>query len=233
MKTNKPSGNHKKNNSEDKETHNGEENIEAAPPEEARENEEPPAETGKAEKDPVEVLSEQLNEKEEQIRELCNEILRVKADTENVRKRLRKEKDDFVQFANEKLIKDLIPIKDNLERALSAPNTTVESLKQGVEMILKQFDTFLEKEKVEPIEALGKTFDPSLHEVLHQEETDACEENTVTQEYSKGYYLNGRILRPAKVVVAKPPTNKKAQKPGKKESGDTEEAEESESSTVG
>ena len=76
-------------------------------------------------------------------------------------------------------------------------------------MIQKQFSTFLKNQKVEPIEAIGKDFDPTLHEVLNQQESEEHEENTVIEEYSKGYTLNGRILRPAKVVISKQPAEKK------------------------
>lgn len=162
-------------------------------------------EAGESEKDPTEILNENLKKKEEEIAELKGEFLRYKADTENFKKRLQKEKEDFSQYANERLLKELILINDNLERALSAPNPTVKSLQEGVEMILKQFHSFLEKEKVESVEALGKKFDPNLHEVMCQVESDDHEENTITEEYSKGYRLKGRMLRPSKVVVAKAP----------------------------
>ncbi len=160
------------------------------------------------EKDPIQALTDQLSDKEFEIADLKGEVLRVKADAENYKKRLRKEKEEFSQYANEKILKELIQIKDNLERALAAESPTAESMKEGVEMILKQFAALLEKEKVEAIEAAGKPFDPNLHEALCRVETDEHEENTVTEEYSKGYTLNGRILRPAKVVVAKAPSGK-------------------------
>ena len=170
-------------------------------------------EAAEEEKDPLQALTDELADKEALIADLRGEMLRVKADAENYKKRMRKEKEEFAQFANEKILKELIHIKDNLERAFAAENPTAESLKEGVEMILKQFTTLLEKEKVEPIEATGKPFDPNLHEALCRIETHDHEENTVTEEYSKGYTLNGRILRPAKVVVAKAP-GKNAEAPG-------------------
>jgi len=119
-----------------------------------------------------------------------------------------KDKADAVQFANQRLLKELVQINDNLDRALDASNTSLETFKEGVEMIQKQFATFLKNQKVEPIEALGKPFDPSLHEVMTQQESEEHEENTVIQEYSKGYTLNGRILHSAKVVIAKKPAKK-------------------------
>ena len=163
----------------------------------------------KKELTPMEQLQEQLRLKDEEIANQKDTFLREKAELENFKKRLTKEKDDFVQFANERLLQELIQIEDNLERALEVPNATLESLKEGVEMIQKQFSTFLKNQKVEPIEAIGKAFDPTLHEVLNQQESEEHEENTVIEEYSKGYTLNGRILRPAKVVISKKPAEKK------------------------
>ena len=163
----------------------------------------------KKELSPMEQLQEQVRLKDEEIANQKDTFLREKAELENFKKRLTKEKDDFVQFANERLLQELIQIEDNLERALEVPNATLESLKEGVEMIQKQFSTFLKNQKVEPIEAIGKAFDPTLHEVLNQQESKEHEENTVIEEYSKGYTLNGRILRPAKVVISKKPAEKK------------------------
>lgn len=176
-----------------------------------------------SEKDPIEILNDNLQKKEDEITELKNEFLRYKAETENFKKRLRKEKEDFSQYANERLLKELTLINDNLERALAAPNPTVKSLQEGVEMILKQFHSFLEKENVVSIEALGKKFDPNLHEVMCQVESDEHEENTVTEEYAKGYQLKGRILRPSKVVIAKAPEKNS---PETSDKGDIENSEE-------
>jgi molecular chaperone GrpE len=155
---------------------------------------------------PMEELQEQLKKKDVELVEQKSDFLREKADLENFRKRLVKEKADAVRFANERLLKELVEIDDNMNRALNTPNTSLESLKEGVEMIQKQFAAFLKNQKVEPVEAIGKPFDPSLHEVMTQLESEEHEENTVVQEYSTGYTLNGRILRSAKVVISKKPT---------------------------
>jgi molecular chaperone GrpE len=158
---------------------------------------------------PLEKLQEEVRLKDEELLKQKDTFLREKAELENFKKRLTKEKEDFVQFANERLLKELVQIEDNLERAMEAPNATLESLKEGVDMIQKQFGTFLKNQKVEAIEALEKPFDPNLHEVLNQQESDEHKENTVIQEYSKGYTLNGRILRSAKVVISKKPAKEK------------------------
>ena len=159
--------------------------------------------------DPLEELQQQLEKKDQELAEQKGDFLREKADLENFRKRLVKDKDDAVQFANQRLLKELIQVNDNLDRALDASNTSLETFKEGVEMIQKQFATFLKNQKVEAIEALGKPFDPNLHEVMTQQESADHDENTVIQEYSKGYTLNGRILQSAKVVTAKKPVKKK------------------------
>lgn len=158
---------------------------------------------------PLEKLEEQIRLKDEEILKQKDTFLREKAELENFKKRLTREKEDFAQFANERLLKELIQIEDNLERAMEAPNPTLESLKEGVEMIQKQFSAFLKNQKVETIEALNKPFDPSLHEALSQQESEEHDENTVIRQYSRGYALNGRILRSAKVVIAKKPAEKK------------------------
>ena len=161
---------------------------------------------------PLEQLEEQIRLKDEEILKQKDTFLREKAELDNFKKRLTKEKEDFVQFANERLLKELLQIEDNLERAMAAPNATLESLKEGVEMIQKQFKDFLKNQKVEAIEALGKPFDPNLHEVLNQQESEEHEENTVIEEYSKGFTLNGRILRSTKVVISKKPAEKEEDK---------------------
>ena len=174
--------------------------------------EEPAKEEEAKELSPLEQLEEKVRLKDEEILKQKDTFLREKAELDNFKKRLTKEKEDFAQFANERLLKELLQIEDNLERAMEAPNATLESLKEGVEMIQKQFKDFLKNQKVEVIEAFGKPFDPNLHEVLNQQESEEHEENTVIEEYSKGFTLNGRILRPAKVVISKKPAEKEEDK---------------------
>lgn len=161
----------------------------------------------KTEADITQELNDRLQKKEEALKEARDQVLRVRAETENFKKRLIKEKSDLALFSNEKLIKALLPIYENLERALAAPETDIKSLKDGVQMIFKQFTSFLEKEKIETIAAIGDRFDPSKHEALKQVESDAHEENIVVEEYSKGYLLHGRVLLPARVVITKKPAS--------------------------
>lgn len=187
---------------------------------ESGENESPEekGENGPDREDPLESLKKKLSEKQEELAGEKDKLIRLKAETDNFRKRLSREKDGFAQFANERLLKDVLPIYENLERALSTPNITVESLQEGVEMILKQFSSFLDKEKVKPVESVGQKFDPSIHEAMSQMESDDHEDDTVIQEYSKGYYLNGRILQPARVVICKNSSGGKKKKNKEKDS---------------
>jgi molecular chaperone GrpE len=178
---------------------------------ETEDEETPEEETAEAEEVPVAELVEEeegpseLEQAQQEAKDLRDEMLRMRAETDNLRKRLQKEKQDSVQFANERLIKQLIPIFENLDRALKAPDTNVDSLKEGVRLTSEQALALFKKENVEPIPAVGEPFDPSIHEVLSQMESAEHDENTVIEEYSKGYRMNGRVLLPSRVVTSKKP----------------------------
>ncbi|CAI2718781.1 nucleotide exchange factor GrpE [Nitrospina watsonii] len=189
--------------SEDEKKSAADENVEE---EELAEAQEPDV----VSEDDIETL---LKKKDDEVAEMRNEMLRLRADVENVRRRLNKEKQDAIVFANQRLIKALIPVFDNLDRALKAPDTNVESLKEGVRMTAKQFEAVLDKENVEPIIAVGEKFDPEVHEVLAQIESHEHAENTVVEEYVRGYKMNGRMVLPAKVAIAKKPSGDKPADP--------------------
>ncbi|MCT4621188.1 MAG: nucleotide exchange factor GrpE [Marinisporobacter sp.] len=142
---------------------------------------------------------------QEEKEELNSQYLRMTADFQNYRKRVEKEKSDIYQFANEKLILDLLPIVDNFERAVKSykDEGKDESFTQGVEMILQQFLDVIKKNGVEEIEALEKEFDPNFHHAVMQEESDEYESNTVIDVFQKGYVLNGKTIRPSMVKVVK------------------------------
>ena len=162
-------------------------------------------EEGLTDIDPIEALAKELQETKGELAEQKDKFVRLQAETDNFRKRLSREKEEFSQYANERLFKALIPIFDNFERALEASSNDAKSLKKGLDMILKQFSSFLEKEKVEPIKAVGEKFDPAIHEVLSSEESDDHEEDTIISQFVKGYTINHRVLRPAQVVISKKP----------------------------
>ena len=156
--------------------------------------------------DPVKILEKDLLDAKNELTEQKDKFVRLQAETDNFRKRLSREKEEFSQYANERLFKELLPIFDNFERALGDPSNDIKSLKEGLEMILKQFSSFLEKEKVEPIEAIGEKFDPMIHEVLTSEESSEHEENTIISQFVKGYTINNRVIRPSQVVISKKPS---------------------------
>ncbi|MCF8031494.1 MAG: nucleotide exchange factor GrpE [Desulfarculaceae bacterium] len=141
-----------------------------------------------------------------QVAELNERMLRQAAELDNYKKRTEREKADFFKRANEGLVKDLLPVLDNLERALESAADSPEAggnLAQGVQMIRDELLKVLERHGLEPMEAMGQPFDPELHEAMMQQENPELDENTVMAEAQKGYLFQGRLLRPAMVVVSK------------------------------
>ena len=143
----------------------------------------------------------------EQINELNARVLRLTADYDNYRKRAQREKEDVRQFANQDLLEKLLPVLDNFEMAITAVKEADPSIKDGVQMIYDQLFAVLKDSGMEPIDAMGEAFDPNLHEALSQEETADVNEGTVVQQVQRGYKLNERLVRPARVVVAKAPVD--------------------------
>lgn len=139
-----------------------------------------------------------LAEKEQEIEALQNRLLRLQADFDNFRRRSQREKEELSLYANEKLLLEFLPVLDNLERALQAGEGP--GLLEGVELTARGFREALAKAGVTPIEAVGKPFDPHLHEVMMQVEGES-EEPLVVEEFVKGYKLGERVLRPASVKV--------------------------------
>jgi len=129
------------------------------------------------------------------------------ADLDNYRRRVRKEADEARRFAVLPLAEDLLPALDNLHRALEAANsaTDVTQLVQGVQMVARQFDEVLARHQVVPIEALGRPFDPNLHQALQQLPSADKPPMTVLSEYQRGYQMHDRVIRPSTVVVASAP----------------------------
>jgi molecular chaperone GrpE len=152
----------------------------------------------------TELLRQQLKVKEEEARNNYERFVRQTAEIENFKKRALRDKEDAIRYANETLVKALLPIVDNLERAVShAKAGNGESLVEGVEMTLKGLFDALGKYGVSQISAVGQPFDPQLHEAMAQVETESDAPNTVLEEHQKGYLLKDRLLRPALVTVAK------------------------------
>jgi molecular chaperone GrpE len=150
-------------------------------------------------------LEEQYAQALEEIEELRKENLRVLADSENFKKRLTREKDEYFKFATSAILEEIIPVMDNLDLAL-AHGKQAEACKDlvtGVEMTMNIFLDTMKRHGLEQIAAVDVPFDPSRHEALGQVERDDVEENTVCQMLQKGYMLKDRLLRPAKVMVSR------------------------------
>ena len=148
-----------------------------------------------------------LAEKDEIIKSLQEKILYLQAEFENYKKLKIKEKQDTLKFGNEVLMKELLPVLDNLEMALdhAAKTEDYKGIYDGVKITFNEFLKVLEKAGVTRIEAVGKKFDPNLHEAFYQEEKEDVEPDTVLSEFQKGYLLNNRLMRPTRVVVSKKP----------------------------
>jgi molecular chaperone GrpE len=131
--------------------------------------------------------------------------LRSQADLDNMKKRFQKEKDGLIKFANDSLVKQLLPVADSLEKALahSEESASADAIREGIELTNKELANTLKNIGVEEIEALGKPFDPNLHDAMYEQEDDSVEPGTVLEELQKGYLLNKRLLRPSRVAVSK------------------------------
>ena len=191
-------GHHKKSNKEDNaiEVKIEGKNLEKPAAESARAEE-------KKEPTPLEKLQAPLDEKTRESSEYFDKWLRLRAEMENFKKRMQKEKADHLRFGNEDLLKALLPILDNLNRAIDHGKNGREnsSLLAGVEMIHKELLNILERFGVKPIPAAGEVFDPEKHEAISQEESD-LEANRVVAAVQNGYFYHDRLLRPAKVIVS-------------------------------
>jgi molecular chaperone GrpE len=156
-------------------------------------------------------MRQQLEAKDLEAKTNYDRFLRQVAESENLKKRLTREKEDAIRFANDSLVRDLLPVIDNLERAISHAQGggNGKTLVEGVEMVLKGLTDVLAKHGVVQISALGEPFDPNRHEAIAQVETEKYPPNTVVEEFHKGFMLKDRLLRPALVSVAKAPGNKK------------------------
>lgn len=169
---------------------------------------EPTVEAAPAETPAEPTLADQLAASRAEAQKNWDLYLRERADLENFRKRAQRDKEELGKFANEGILRELVPAVDNLERAIDharQDGAGGETLLKGVELTLAQLQKALEKFGVVAIKSLGEPFDPSRHEAMGQVESADQPANTVVQEYQKGYLLNDRLLRPALVVVAKAP----------------------------
>lgn len=156
----------------------------------------------------AEAQANQIRELEIQARETYERLLRVAADFENYRKRAEREKQEYVRFATERLVRDLLPVLDNLGRAVQHARQLGEGgpLLAGVELVLQELQKVLERYGVRPIQSsVGQPFDPSVHEALQVVEVEDMPPGQVVEEIQTGYTLNGKVIRPALVTVSTAP----------------------------
>jgi len=154
----------------------------------------------------IEKLQKRLTETEGLVNSYKDQLLRLAAEFENFRKRLEIERADFVKFSNEKIIKDLIPVLDDFERAIAkaTQNSDGESFRKGVELIYQKFSKLLQDKGLKPIESVGKEFDVMYHDVLMQVPSPGVTPDTIVEEVERGYTLHGKVIKHAKVIVAAP-----------------------------
>lgn len=152
----------------------------------------------------LELSQEKARETMERLKETHDRYLRAAAELENYRTRAQKERDEVLRYGNEKLLKDLFPVVDGLDRALAAA-TGDDPLAKGVKLVRANLESALAKHGVTSFSAMGQPFDPTKHEALLQVATADAAPGTVVLEHARGFLLNERLARPAMVGVAKPP----------------------------
>ena len=156
------------------------------------------------------ILKKEVEEHKKMSDEYFDRFLRLQAEFDNAKKRMQRDQQEFIKYANEQIIVELLGILDDLERSVEARESNhqdPQAFLKGIEMILSHLYEMLKKHKVRPIEAKGKQFDPHQHEALMQTESNEYKEDTVIAELQKGYVLGDRVIRTAKVQVAKQPVH--------------------------
>ncbi|MDK2877911.1 MAG: molecular chaperone GrpE [Thermoanaerobacteraceae bacterium] len=154
-------------------------------------------------KQKLETLEKTIEDKQKQIDEYKNRWYRAQADFDNFRKRTQKEIQDIHLYAGEQLIKDILPVVDNFERAMDSIEDREGPIYKGIQLIYQQLKNVLEKYDVKEIDAQGKTFDPRFHEAVMQVESQEYENDTVIEVLQKGYLFHTKVIRPSMVKVAK------------------------------
>ena len=174
----------------------------------SREGTEEDGDPAPASVDPITGLRAEFEALNAEKASLFDQLRRRQAEFENYRKRVERERSEIYQRGRDDVLLQLLPVVDNFERAMSSLETSegdAEALRHGVELIHKQFIDALSKFGLKPVEAVGQTFDPHVHEAVTMEATDKHKENTVIEEFQRGYKIGDRLLRPAKVKVASSP----------------------------
>jgi len=154
-------------------------------------------------KQKLEILEKAVQEKQKELDEYKNRWYRAQADFDNFRKRSQKEIQDMHLYAGEQLLKDILPVVDNFERAMDSVQDKENPIYQGIRLIYQQFKNVLERHDVKEIDAQGKAFDPRFHEAVMQIESQEYENDTIIEVLQKGYLYHEKVIRPSMVKVAK------------------------------
>jgi molecular chaperone GrpE len=153
----------------------------------------------------ADVQSERIRLLEEELQDTKDRFLRNLAEMDNMRRRQERERQDLLKYASEKLLQDLLPVLDSFEKASSAGGVDAgNAVIEGIRMVHKQLVTVLENNGLKPVAATGKPFDPNFHQAIQKVEVDDVEQETVKDEFQRGYLLNGRLIRPSMVSVLVP-----------------------------
>jgi molecular chaperone GrpE len=157
------------------------------------------------EKMPESELLQKIEEFREKADKNYDQYVRAQAEIENIIKRNKKEKEEWIKYSTETLIKDLLPVIDNLEKAIRHSNNedSLQALREGVELTLKGLKDTLSRSGLEEIVSLGKPFDPNYHHAISEQEDENTEPGVVITEFQKGYNLHQRLIRPAMVIISK------------------------------
>ena len=169
-------------------TAEGENDTEAQPADEAQEN-------------PADAMQQKIDELTAGLKEKEERALRLQADFENFRRRTSKEKEELSAVIKQEILKDMLPLLDNFERAMAAETKDAEAFQKGVDMIYTQLQEVMKKNGLEPIETEGQKFDPNFHQAVMRVQNDDLEDDDIAQELQKGYMVEGRVIRPSMVQV--------------------------------
>ena len=169
-------------------TAEGENDTEAQPADEAQEN-------------PADAMQQKIDELTAGLKEKEERALRLQADFENFRRRTSKEKEELSAVIKQEILKDMLPLLDNFERAMAAETKDAEAFQRGVDMIYTQLQEVMKKNGLEPIETEGQKFDPNFHQAVMRVQNDDLEDDDIAQELQKGYMVEGRVIRPSMVQV--------------------------------
>ena len=188
-------------------TEEAERAAQQAPSPDAAQTEAEAQQVGPTAADVIAALQAELGQKKAEARANDERFLRERAELENFKRRMQRDKSEALRFANEPLVRDLLPVVDNLERAIAHAQGggNGQPLSEGVQLVLRAFLDVLEKHGVTRVSATGEPFDPTRHEAVAQVETEELPPNSVAEEHTPGYSLHNRLLRAAMVSVSKAP----------------------------